>query len=277
MCRYRLTCGIENIVVFNSTYLNHLEQQGGISMSMKYLYNHNITVMDKKLLLFPYRRLNHWSYFLVVNPGCINSAFEGNSINKMKEAPCILLLDSSPTTTKTEADGKKVAHVIYKWLNKLWLDEKEQNKAYSIIIPYTKRKMPLIIPTVTIQTNEYDSGMYTIMNIKGTLSILNLSLTFEDIYDNYERVISNNNESFKFNESDVRSAKVNFYHLVSNLGITFNTKRLKEPLQPTVNTNLNHDNSEQNDLYSLSCQSEVDSNDPSWGSQYKKKRKHHAM
>ena len=231
--------------------------------------------MDKKLLLFPYRRLNHWSYFLVVNPGCITSAFEGNIINKKKEAPCILLFDSSPTTTKTKADGKKVAFVIIQWLNKLWRDEKEQKNAYSISIPYSKRNMPLIIPTVSIQTNECDSGMYMIMNMTETLSILNQSLTFEDIYDKYERVISNN-ESFKFNESDVLSAKLDFHRLVSNLGISFNSKRLKQPLQPTVNTNLNHDNSEQNDLYSLSCQSEVDSNDSSWGSKYKNKRKHHS-
>ena len=73
---YRLTCGFKDVFVFKSFYLNQMQQPGGIANSKIYVYNRNIQVTNKKLLIFPYHSPDHWSVFVVVNPNCIISAFK---------------------------------------------------------------------------------------------------------------------------------------------------------------------------------------------------------
>ena len=264
----RLTCGIEDVVVFNSFYLNQMQQPGGIAHSKIYVYNRNITVTNKKFLIFPYHSPNHWSFFVVVNPNCIISDFTHTTNYDIKKlAPCILLIDSSGSPSKVTA--RNVVRTLCNWLNYFW--KEESTNLYSNSLPYHHRKMPLIIPKVSIQSNGYDCGMHMILNIKASLTLLQRRLTNDDIANNYTDAISKN-DHFIFNENSISNARVSFHKLLTNLGIMFNTVR--DRAVATIRTD-EGDESDQIECYSLDNQphsSEVNSKDPSWGSSYKKKR-----
>ena len=159
-----------------------MQQPGGIANSKVYVHNRNIQVTNKKLLIFPYHSPNHWSVFVVVNPNCIISAFKHTCNYKTKQlTPCILLIDSSSSPSKVIA--KNVVRTLCHWLNYFYEDE--STNPYENRFPYHPRRMPLIIPNVSVQSNGYDCGIHTFLNIKASLSLLRRRLTEEDISNNY--------------------------------------------------------------------------------------------
>jgi Ulp1 family protease len=264
----RLTCGIEDVVAFNSFYLNQMQQPGGILHSKIYVHNRNITVTDKKLLIFPYHSPNHWSLFVVVNPNCVISAFKHTTNYKVKKlAPCILLIDSSGSPSKRTAN--KVVRTLCNWLNYFWKDE--SMNPYVNSLPYHHRSMPLIIPNVSVQSNGYDCGMHMILNINASLSLLQQRLTNDDITNNYIDAITNN-EHFIIKEDSISRARVSFHKLLTNLGIMFNSVRNCE--DATIRPN-EDDDPGQIDCISMCSElhsEEVNSKDSSWGSSNRKKR-----
>lgn len=114
MADRRLTCGFESVFAFNSYFLSDDIKTMRKEEHHKRLEQRDVRLFSKTMLLFPCHEDYHWSLFVVINPGLVES--------KANNACCIIHFDSLAhmTNHKTSQYTRKLCD----FLNGQWQIEK---------------------------------------------------------------------------------------------------------------------------------------------------------
>lgn len=216
-----LTAGMDDVICFKTYFLTELMQKGGINKLVNFTTNRDMNIMKKKILIFPYHSPNHWSTFAIINPGCIKSAYTGNSNQATKPAPCILLLDSNDAPSQLRT--KRVAGYLRNWLNRMW--HEESSNPYTKETPFSRHTIRLCIPKVVVQSNGSDDAIYMLRFVQSIVSSRSLAISIADIKNNFQDIITRN-KSFNFGDDDVYNSRIHLHNLISNLSEMFNSCRV---------------------------------------------------
>jgi len=84
----------KDVHVFTTQFFSKLEMEGAKAVA-SWTKNKSLDIFEKKLIFIPVNRDLHWSLFVVVNAGEVESAHQSDGEANV-EHPFILFMDSSP-------------------------------------------------------------------------------------------------------------------------------------------------------------------------------------
>jgi len=109
-------------------YTKLTEEHGGVLQVQ--FYTRRIDIFEKRLILIPIGKDDHWTLCAVVNPGHVNSKKKGNN-----PCPCMIYFDSMGN------QDESVHQQIIMWLNSQWeLERKDSTK------PFNTKTFPIYYP-----------------------------------------------------------------------------------------------------------------------------------
>ncbi len=116
---FRFNAGLSNSFTFNSYFLTMLLNDSKKEDCKYWTIKRDIKIFTKKMLLFPFCSANHWSLYVVINPGCIQSGYQGRE--RKRTVPFILHLDSLGGNSPHRKSY--IDHTLRWWLNRVWQEE----------------------------------------------------------------------------------------------------------------------------------------------------------
>lgn len=134
---FRLTAGIDDCLCFNTYFLTQLLYQDGPDRFKAWSVRRNLTLFEKRMLIFPFHAANHWSLFVIVNPGRIQEAYLGK--RPYKAMPFILHFDS--LGSNSPHNKASVGRSLRSWLNRAW--QQESANEYETAMPFSRNTLQI--------------------------------------------------------------------------------------------------------------------------------------
>ena len=228
---FRFTAAHNDVQVFDSFFVTRLLMQDGPDLMCEWISRKkDMTLFDKKILLFPFHASNHWSLFAVVNPGRIKTAYTKTKEHGT-EMPLLLCFDS--LGSNTPHDIKSVARVIRMWLNRVW--KIESTNSYEWENPFSRYTLKsfrvsgefffvaiwncfrvaeqFAVPT---QQNGYDCGVYVLKYIDSLTKLRGVQFSASDMTDHFKKKITDSN-SMSFDHNDISDLRRRCFSLITRL------------------------------------------------------------
>ena len=128
---------MEDIYSFQTYFLTQLLRQDGPDELRFYTQRRNISLFNKKMIFFPFNGQDHWSLFVVINPGHIKSAYLWKK--KIRDMPHLLYFDS--LGGNSPHNQNEIARCIRCYLNRMW--QMESPDEYDQSLPFSCHTFPL--------------------------------------------------------------------------------------------------------------------------------------
>jgi len=216
-----------NLHFFTSHFYSALAT-GGTESVTSWTAKKNINIFEKKFIFIPINKDLHWSLCAVVNPGCIMNSYESDLDKKGKlDVPCLIFMDSLKMHKKNTIRKK-----IENWLNSEW----KRIKPGTVEDPFSLHRFQLFSPTVPMQNNTWDCGVFVCRYALAIFKLRNRSFTFRDVHGNspFSRLVTGGAE-FDFDMDDIVRFRGEFQTLIENLSRVW-TKWKREGAKPKPKT-----------------------------------------
>jgi hypothetical protein len=126
----------DDVYLFDSGFLSKLLSCEDPNEMKFWAKRHDVAVLSKKLLLFPFYANDHWSLFVVSHSGYIAK----QSSKRMKSChPFLLYFDSLGSNSRHNQN--QVATSIRHWLNRVW--QLESINEFEQRLPFSRHILPL--------------------------------------------------------------------------------------------------------------------------------------
>jgi len=208
------------VQVFSSHFLSGVLSNNYSSDMKRWL--RKIKIFDKKLLLFPFHAVNHWSLVAVFNPSLIKQTSKRwGDASYTNEVCCMVHLD--PLGNETLHDGKDIAWAIRTVLNSEW-DRHHNTTLDRTSRPFTHRCLPLITPKVVGQDNSFDCGVFTCRYAFNCIQLLKKPLKMSDLHNKLTHYVSED-PLFGFSGEDITRMRVEIHNMLRSITEQYRSNR----------------------------------------------------
>ena len=208
------------VQVFSSHFLSGVLSNNYSSDMKRWL--RKINIFDKKLLLFPFNAVNHWSLVAVFNASKIQQTSKRwGETRYTNEVCCMMHFDSLGNNTLH--DGSEIAWAIRTVLNSEW-DRHHNTTLDRTSRPFTHRCLPLLTPKVVGQDNSFDCGVFTCRYAFNCIQLLNKPLKMSDLHNKLKHYISDD-PLFDFTGEDITRMRVEIHNMLRSITEQYRSNR----------------------------------------------------
>ena len=217
------------VYVFSSHFLSSVLLNSYSSDLKRWL--RKINIFDKKLLLFPFHGVNHWSLVAVYNPSLIKQTSKRwGDASYTNEVSCMVHFDS--LGRKTTHNRSDIAWAIRLVLNSEW-DRHYNTSLDKTSRPFTHRCLPLLTPKVVCQDNSFDCGMFTCRYAFNAIQLLKKRLTMNDVHHKLKCHVSEDS-LFDFPKGDITRMRVEIHNILGSITEEYRSHRDTSAEAPAV-------------------------------------------
>ena len=198
--------------VFSSHFLSGVLSNNYSSNMKRWL--RKVNIFNKKLLLFPFNAVSHWSLVAVFNPSMIKQTSKRwGEARYTNEVCCMIHLDSLGNSTIH--DGKDIGWAIRNVLNSEW--QRHYNTTLDRTSrPFTHRCLPLLTPKVVRQDNGFDCGMFVCRYAFNCIQLIKNPLKMIDLHNNLKHYLSED-PLFDFSGKDITRMRVEIHNMLQSI------------------------------------------------------------
>ncbi len=197
--------------VFSSHFLSSVMLNNYSSDLKRWLRKRKINIFEKKLLLFPFHGVSHWSLVAVYNPRLIKqTSRRWGDATYSKEVACMIHFD--PLGVVSPHSGRDIAWAVRLVLNSEW-DYHCNDTLDKTSRPFTHRCLPLISAKVVRQQNGFDCGVFTCRYAFNAIELLRKPLTMSDVQNKLKCFVSED-PLFNFTGGDITRMRIEIHNML---------------------------------------------------------------
>jgi len=200
--------------VFSSYFLSNVMLNSYSKELKRWLRKRKINIFEKKLLLFPFHGVGHWSLVAVYNPGLIKqTSRRWGDATYSNEVSCLIHFDS--LGVGSPHSGRDIAWAVRLVLNSEW-DHHCNTTLDKTSRPFTHRCLPLISAKVVCQDNGFDCGVFTCRYAFNAIELLKKRLTMSDVQNKLKHFILED-PLFNFTGSDITRMRTEIHNMLGSI------------------------------------------------------------
>ena len=197
--------------VFSSYFLSNIMLNSYSAKMKRWIRKRKINIFEKKLLLFPFHGINHWSLVAVYNPRLIKqTSRRWGDPTYSNEVSCMIHFDSLGAASPHS--GRDIAWAVRLVLNSEW-DDHCNDTLDKTSRPFTHRCLPLISAKVVRQENGFDCGVFTCRYAFNAIELLRKRLTMSDVQNKLKCFVSED-PLFNFTGGDITRMRIEIHNML---------------------------------------------------------------
>ncbi len=227
----------DDVHVFSSFFLSKIidetDETDKIEKSLR--WHKKVDIFQKRLILIPVIHGSHWSLVAITN---LKGAL-ANSVDNSMVRPTLLFFDSM----KKGHDKTSIQCSIMKWIKAA-----AAKKGTLVDIETLQTRFVTISPTVTLQDNAYDCGVFTCLYAYALLKSKDNLIEYDPLGHDFKNLFSAGGETgklFRFPQDHIGDVRQKFKKVIESLSMNYKACQ-GETQGPTIISTLLEEEDDEN-------------------------------